>query len=88
MGAAHHTSRFVNDLTEGLECSDDRIILEGDLSRDPLVVDVGSALSEHDVFDPIGSQPPGCSETLDRETPGGVSIVLHSVREIHHLVPR
>lgn len=48
-----------DEVAHRVERVGDLRVVERDLVRDPLVVDVGARLTEHEVLDPVGAGPSG-----------------------------
>ncbi len=62
-------SRIRRPRAERLECRGDLGARPRQLARDPLVVDVGARLSDHEVLDPVGSRPAAGRSALEADAP-------------------
>src|SRR5690606_4731313 len=68
----------------------DALVIEGDLVRDPLVVNLRRLSSKHHIFDPVGRGPARCTAIAETYTPGRGAIRHDLLREglqlLHRLV--
>ena len=73
------------DLVDG---RDDGRVVEGDLVRDPLVVDVDARVTQDEVLGPVGGDPAGGVAGLDAGAPGLLAGGRDRVRQRDELVER
>ena len=81
--------RVQQDVSDRRERVGDRLVGELHLVVDPLVVDLGARLTQHEVFDPVGAGPARRTARFEPGAPrGGPRLLLDGLGEGEQLVPR
>src|SRR5690606_36388273 len=78
----------LEDLAGRVERLDDLRVVERDLVRVPLVVNLGTRGAQDDVLDPVGRGPAGRVTGLDAGAPRHAAVLDDLRGEVHHLGPR